>query len=817
MASSQVEIATSSPFGFRQNSLNKLVNSSCMPNDNKSHSHHIDFDDLWVHHPQWKTTTTTTTPNNNPSGPTNTTTTTTSSNNNNKKDNNNNNNKDNWSRARQIIFPIDRDKLSSNDRSSEGSNLRGVSSLVQKWRGFEAKRSSTNSNNNNIISRTTNVDNYADPPTPAPSLNEDSYGDWDSNYRTCGSPSDSETERLRVADIIKKLTDNNETGCESPRTSLPNQSEPIVNSPRIRGRQAFNDLLVRMERDRHIEIQGIVARRPVSKFSHRGRIQALLRFRFLHRGMEAKEYCYPNHKSSQTQKSQYPSSLNARERPNFSKQSDKEVTKNDTSTILRATNVQKYENGSNEVMCTKRLPKKKMTNHILDHPEGSMTCSQSSHHQTTLDAQENVGLLLYSYEKLDHEMRPFSIFMKQETNLEEVKSELNARSDSDIENNIRENFEYNIEMCNIQNKKKEANGVHEVIESNHNQTTRGDCEEFSSSNNCMYWESDVLNQEIGWEELQCDDDDDDDNQQKEERNKEWIDEVSRPRSDWEGLRQERYQEMLDPFQDNNEDIRVLLGRKTVSTFLSSALRKKIDQVMIARAQAPQILNDDQRQTEQKVSVSTKPEKWEEEEEQNGKENYNIDNFNEQQNNDSDDYTDVITQSPLESWSQLNQGRELSDYSIRLASLSAQESSSHYYSENGQPNSSDSVHPSLDLELIYDLRRHMEQLHREMSELKNSIKCCMDMQIKLQCSIKNEDTKNLHNSETKNGRQCVANKVASEGKCCVCCKMQIDSLLYRCGHMCTCFKCAHKLQWNSGKCPICKAPILDVVRTYSNHS
>lgn len=43
----------------------------------------------------------------------------------------------------------------------------------------------------------------------------------------------------------------------------------------------------------------------------------------------------------------------------------------------------------------------------------------------------------------------------------------------------------------------------------------------------------------------------------------------------------------------------------------------------------------------------------------------------------------------------------------------------------------------EMELIYDLRGHMVQLQHEMSELRKSIKSCVNMQSKLQRSIKHE--------------------------------------------------------------------------------
>lgn len=51
----------------------------------------------------------------------------------------------------------------------------------------------------------------------------------------------------------------------------------------------------------------------------------------------------------------------------------------------------------------------------------------------------------------------------------------------------------------------------------------------------------------------------------------------------------------------------------------------------------------------------------------------------------------------------------------------------------------------EVELIYELRGHMEQLHQEMSEIRRSIKDCMNMQAKLQKSIKHEVAAALNQS------------------------------------------------------------------------
>lgn len=55
------------------------------------------------------------------------------------------------------------------------------------------------------------------------------------------------------------------------------------------------------------------------------------------------------------------------------------------------------------------------------------------------------------------------------------------------------------------------------------------------------------------------------------------------------------------------------------------------------------------------------------------------------------------------------------------------------------------------------------------------------------------------------------------ECTICYENSIDSVLYTCGHMCMCYECAIQ-QWRGiggGHCPLCRAVIQDVIRTYKS--
>ncbi|XP_071828378.1 uncharacterized protein [Apostichopus japonicus] len=123
---------------------------------------------------------------------------------------------------------------------------------------------------------------------------------------------------------------------------------------------------------------------------------------------------------------------------------------------------------------------------------------------------------------------------------------------------------------------------------------------------------------------------------------------------------------------------------------------------------------------------------------------------------------------------------------------------------------------------HTLTHEMTTLRNQMVELQNMVKVSFDLQLDLQRSIRQEVAAALHNSPGGNLENAVAAPPnrdvhpAEEGHCIICLDKSIDSVLYQCGHMCVCLTCGLRLKDIGSHCPMCRAPIRDVIRAYKCH-
>ena len=114
-------------------------------------------------------------------------------------------------------------------------------------------------------------------------------------------------------------------------------------------------------------------------------------------------------------------------------------------------------------------------------------------------------------------------------------------------------------------------------------------------------------------------------------------------------------------------------------------------------------------------------------------------------------------------------------------------------------------------------QEMDSLRSRMNELHEMVRMSMEMQLDLQRAIRQEVSAALHQQNGTSPSAVAASPApshpAAEGNCIICLDKEVDAVLYQCGHMCVCLTCGLRLSTMGSHCPMCRAPIRDVIRAY----
>ncbi|XWS75239.1 hypothetical protein CRYUN_Cryun01aG0068500 [Craigia yunnanensis] len=520
---------------------------------------------------------------------------------------------------------------------------------------------------------------------------------------------------------------------------------------RLRGRQAVIDLLVRIERERQRELQGLLEHRAVSDFAHRNRIQSLLRGRFLRNERPVEE--------------ERPPSMTANElsqlRQRHTVSGLREGFRNRLETIVRGQASSNSETTSSNVINDSR-------NELSQTNMSPDVQRENNERSQPRSLESDIGQLPNQAGDMVSNMA-----------VESISRQENANQGGNWREPTTNDERGNWQQPTYAQFNEWREGNAEEMDTNWQESSVSEYRQEIPGN--------VNGEESHPQEVQ--------RVWREDGSREAVDNWSEGPSDPPRARRaipvRRFNRFHPPEDDNvySMELRELLSRRSVSNLLRSGFRESLDQLIhsYVERQGRSPIDWD---LHRNLPTPASPERDQEQQR---------DETNDDQNEAINRPSLVLPSPPVPPPPQ-----PLWHQDLRHTSWSRH-----------------SMHRSeFEWEMINDLRADMARLQQGMSRMQRMLEACMDMQLELQRSVRQEVSAALNRSAGEKGLSAETSEDGSnwghvrKGTCCVCCDSHIDSLLYRCGHMCTCSKCANELVRGGGKCPLCRAPIVEVIRAYS---